>query len=485
MSDTELRLGRRQQWAADGLLLMVTAIWGSTFVMVKDAVAAYPVFPFLALRFGLGTIALLLIGWRRLRTLDRSSRLAGALAGLFLLGGYAFQTLGLQYTSASRAGFITGLSVVLVPLISALVIRTRPQPAALVGVALATIGLMLFTSGQKLSLSPGDLLVLVGALCFACHIVTVGLAAPGADPIALTIVQLAVVAVASAGIAQVGAQWAAPTPATWGAAAFTGILATAVAFGLQTSMQRFTSSIHTALIFTAEPVFAALFGVLLDKDLFTARMATGGALILLGALASEISWSERTAGFVSRFLAPHYVLGICLVLLGLNDPDSWRVGIKWVLFMGLPALLLVLGVFSRALRNGTISDWHVSDRRQRLSPVLIVASLLLSGFPALLLYWFDGPRMILGATVAAFLLIILNLLITAFWKISQHVSAISLCTTVLTASFGIAAAPSLLLIPMVAWARIRVDAHTTLQTMAGAVTGMAVGVITLQLLGLT
>ena len=123
MSATELRLGRRQQWAADGLLLMVTAIWGSTFVMVKDAVGAYPVFPFLALRFGLGMMALLLVGWQRLKTLDRSNWLAGALAGLFLLGGYAFQTLGLQYTSASRAGFITGLSVVLVPMISALFCR--------------------------------------------------------------------------------------------------------------------------------------------------------------------------------------------------------------------------------------------------------------------------------------------------------------------------------------------------------------------------
>jgi membrane-associated phospholipid phosphatase len=152
--------------------------------------------------------------------------------------------------------------------------------------------------------------------------------------------------------------------------------------------------------------------------------------------------------------------------------------------MGLPALLLLLGVFSHALKNGTISDWHVSDRRQRLSPVLIIAALILSGLPALLLYWFDGPRMIMGATVAAFVLIILNLVITAFWKISQHVSAISLCTTVLAASFGIAAAPALLLIPLVAWARVRVEAHTAMQTMAGAATGIAVGVMTLHLLGL-
>ena len=103
MTDTSLRRGRRQQYAADGLLLLVTAVWGSTFVMVKDAVAAYPVFPFLSLRFAMGLVALLLIGWRRLRSLDRANSVA--LPGRAVpLGGYAFQTLGLQYTSASKAG---------------------------------------------------------------------------------------------------------------------------------------------------------------------------------------------------------------------------------------------------------------------------------------------------------------------------------------------------------------------------------------------
>jgi drug/metabolite transporter (DMT)-like permease len=96
MSDSGLRRGRQQQLTADGLLLLVTVVWGSTFVMVKDAVADYPVFPFLALRFSLGLAALLLIGWRNLRSLNRSSFRAGLLAGLFLLGGYAFQTLGLR-----------------------------------------------------------------------------------------------------------------------------------------------------------------------------------------------------------------------------------------------------------------------------------------------------------------------------------------------------------------------------------------------------
>jgi len=481
MTDTSLRRGRRQQYAADGLLLLVTAVWGSTFVMVKNAVAAYPVFPFLSLRFAMGLVALLLIGGRRLRSLDRANSLAGALAGLFLFGGYAFQTLGLQYTSASKAGFITGLSVVLVPLLSAIIVRERPQPAALVGVLLATTGLMMFTSGP-LAFGRGELLVLLGALCFAGHIVTVGVAAPQADPIALTIIQLAIVAIVSGVIAQATGQWSMPLPATWGAAAFTGTLATAVAFTLQASMQRFTSATHTALIFTAEPVFAAVFGVLFDQDALTTRLVTGGLLILLGALVSEINWSQRTATLVSRFLAPHYVLAVGLILLGANDPSGWRSGVTWVTLIGLPSMFLLLGVFALALRNGTITDWHVSDRRQRLSPLLVIAALVFGSLPAVLLYLLDGPPFLLAAATAALALIIVNLLITTFWKISQHVSGIALVATLLTLSYGAAVAAVLLLVPLVAWARVRLGAHTIMQTLAGGVTGTAVCILTLRLL---
>jgi len=484
MIDAPLRLGRRQQWAADGLLLVVTAIWGSTFAMVKDAISLYPVFPFLSLRFALGLVALLAIGRRNLLSLNRTSVLFAALAGLFLLGGYALQTLGLQFASASRAGFITGLSVVLVPVLSSLLLRERPQTPAVAGITLAFIGLFLLTSDSAVGHGRGDLLVLLGALSFACHIVTVGIIARRADPVALTIVQLAVVALLSGIIAQAMGQWSAPPPATWGAAAFTGILATSVAFGLQTSMQRYTTATHTALIFTAEPVFAALFGALFHGDVLTPQIVAGGVLILIGAVTSEVIWSDRTALVVSRFMAPHYIIGISLTLLGLNTPESWVVGLGWVALVGLPSILLVLAVFLRALKKGIISDWHVSERKERLSPSLIIASVILSGLPALVLHLLQGPRFLLAAALGTFFLVGLNLLITAVWKISQHVSGIALGTTLLTASFGIVAAPSLLLIPLVAWARVRVRAHTVAQTVAGGLTGCAVACATLMYLGL-
>ncbi len=476
---------RRRQLGADLALLLVTVIWGGTFVMVKDATSGYPVFHFLALRFGLALAGLLAIGWRRLRTLNRRNVASGALLGLFLLAGYAFQTLGLQHTTASKAGFITGLNVAIVPVLAALVLRRLPQRAAVLGVFLATMGMALLSLDNSLRVGQGDLLVLLCALAFALHIVGVSAFAPGVDPIALTIVQVAMVALISTGIALAGGgAWPTPTPTVWGAAAFTGILATAVAFGIQTAMQRFTTPTHTALIFTAEPVFAALFGVMLANDLLTTRIILGGALVLAGMLVSEIPWSERTAGLVSRFMAPQYVITLLLILLGLADPISWQRGMTWVLAVMMPFVVILLGVFSRALRTGTISDWHISDRRERLHPGIVAASVIFTGMPMVILYLFEGPFWILAATVSGFLLVVINLVITFLWKISQHVSGIALGATLATVILGPLAAPSLLLIPLVAWARVKVGAHTVMQTIAGGLTGVLITMFALVLLGL-
>ena len=135
---------RKQIWA-DVLLLLVTVIWGSTFVMVKDAVSAYPVFPFIAIRFAFATVALLAFAWKHLASLGWRGWGAGALIGLCLFAGYGFQTAGLQQTSASKTGFITGLSVVLVPILSAVLLRKMPSVGAVIGVALATVGLAFLT----------------------------------------------------------------------------------------------------------------------------------------------------------------------------------------------------------------------------------------------------------------------------------------------------------------------------------------------------
>lgn len=266
--------------------------------MVKEAVAAFPVFGFLALRFALAWMALLPL-WVWVRRGQGSEGPAGgrarhwargALIGCFLFAGYAFQTAGLQYTTASKAGFITGLSVVLVPLFSAIVLRRPPSRWALLGVGLATVGMFLLSWGGDWRVGLGELLVLGCAFSFAAHITAVGAFAPKGDILSLTVTQIATVAVlsllASATLEQVQAM---PPAAVWGAAAFTGVLATSFAFGVQTAAQRFTSPTHTALIFAAEPVFAAAFGFLLAGETLGPRELAGCTLILLGMLTAELA----------------------------------------------------------------------------------------------------------------------------------------------------------------------------------------------------
>lgn len=494
-----------KQFWADLALLLVTLIWGSTFVMVKNAVSAYPVFPFLTIRFSFATVALVFFAFfryiRQRRLTTPRPRVggwqdagAGILIGLFLFAGYALQTWGLRFTSASKAGFITGLSVVIVPVLSTTLLRRRPTTGSILGVCLATVGLALITLNDGLSVAAGDLFVLGCAFAFALHIVSVSAFAPKMDVLFLTIVQVATVAFASAvtslfigfGSTPTAAlePWPAPTPETWFAAAFTGLLATAVAFGLQTAMQRFTTPTHTAVIFTAEPVFAALFGVLLSDDVLTSQTLTGGVLIIAGMLVSEIPWSRRTAAIISRFLGPNYMAGPLLVIMGLSDPASWRQGLLWALGIGIPAMAGALFFFTRQLHKGKISDWEISNREERLQRGPIMISLITPLIPLIILRIFQGPKPLQIVFLCALVLVIFNLAITFAWKVSQHVSSLAASTTLVTAVLGIGAAPILLLIPLMAWARVKVGAHTVMQTIIGALLGALATLATLRLFGI-
>ena len=278
-----------QRWQADASLLVVTLVWGSTFVWVKESVAHFPVFAFLSLRFALAALVLAVLFGRRLRRLSWRMVGAGAAVGLFLFGGYTFQTLGLRFTTASKAGFITGLSVVLVPIFAALVLRRRPEPQALLGVVLCTLGLALLTLGPDPTPARGDWIVLGCAFCFALHILAVSHFAPQTDALALTVVQVTVVALLSAGTSLATEAWPWPiSQGTYAAAAFTGVLATAMAFAIQNRVQVFTTPVHTALIFASEPVFAGIFGYWLAGERLTRQGLLGCGLILVGMLVAEL-----------------------------------------------------------------------------------------------------------------------------------------------------------------------------------------------------
>lgn len=296
---------KKRQIKADLALLFVAFSWGLTFVVVQDALAGIGPYYFLTLRFLMAAAFLAVIYWRHLAGLNRHVIATGTFIGLFLFGGYAFQTVGLQYTGPATAGFITGLAVVLVPLFSALIYRRLPGPYVLAGVACATLGLGFLTlrGGDVSSLNFGDLLILCCAVCFGLHIIMVGRFAGRYDPVLMAITQIATVAVISFVFALGGETFPERiTAPVWTAFLFTAIPATSLAFLIQNSVQRYTSPTHTAIIFTTEPVFAALTAHVLGREVLAGVQALGCAFILAGMLVAEFRGEAEPAASLNERL---------------------------------------------------------------------------------------------------------------------------------------------------------------------------------------
>lgn len=299
---------RGRQVRADLALLAVAGVWGGTFVMVKDALAVADAFTFMALRFGLAAIlALVLLEFSRhpRQTTTQSVSLwprgtwrAGLLLGLLLFAGYAFQTIGLRFTTPARAAFTTGVAVVIVPLVMAVAMGKRVSGRVWVGVSLAASGLALLSLGPDVlaggplfssDTALGDLVVFGCAVAFGIHIVAMGEFAPRYSVVPLVTVQLLV----AFGLSAAAAVFERPTPgqlaAILPAAAFTGVFASFGPFLVQAWAQRWTTPAHTALVFSTEPVFGALFAYVLAGEVLTAVAIAGCALILLGMLETQLS----------------------------------------------------------------------------------------------------------------------------------------------------------------------------------------------------
>jgi len=282
-------------WQADILLLTVAFIWGTTFVIVKNALQGITPFIFLAVRFLIAFVFLYVIYRPGFRILKKPILLAGSAIGVFLFAGYAFQTVGLQYTTASNTGFITGLSVILVPFFSIFITRQLPNFYVLSGALLAAGGLALLTLSPNLAFQKGDVLVFFCACSFALHIIFVGRYANQHDPTLLAMVQILLVGLLSTMMTVVSPQEGLPhswTGELWWALGITAILATSLAFLIQNSVQRYTSPSRTAIIFATEPVFAALTAYTYGGEELTSRALLGAALVLAGILLAELKGSS-------------------------------------------------------------------------------------------------------------------------------------------------------------------------------------------------
>jgi drug/metabolite transporter (DMT)-like permease len=268
-------------------LILVTAVWGVTFVQVKDAVELYPLFAFLAVRFVIASLTLAVPAAPRVRSLGRKGASRGAFLGLLLAAGYVLQTAGLERTTVSSTGFITGMYVVLTPLIALGLFRSRIGMSAWAGVVLATVGLAML-SGIHADSATGDLLVLGGAAVYSLQIVLMERYAPRYDAVAFTFCEMLAAAVGLLVIAVARGDLGVPHGWTvWGALLVTGIFASALGFLVQTWAQRRTSATRTALAFTLEPVWTAFFGYTLAGDRLGVLGWSGCAVIMAGIVLAE------------------------------------------------------------------------------------------------------------------------------------------------------------------------------------------------------
>ena len=280
-------------------LIAVTAVWGITFVQVKDAVDVYPLFAFLAVRYAIATGVLGVVGARRLLTLGRSGLAAGGVLGGLLGLGIGLQTAGLERTTVSSTGFITGLYVVLTPLFGLLLFRTTVGLEVWAGVALSVVGLALL-SGVDIGSPTGDLLVLASAAAQALQILMVERYATRYDAIALTLVQMAACFAGFLVIALALGELEVPHGRTvWGALIVTGVFASALAYLIQVWAQRRISAARIAIVFSLETVFAGIFGYWLADDRL-GWLGWGGCAVILAGIVL----AEPTAARFLRSLLP-------------------------------------------------------------------------------------------------------------------------------------------------------------------------------------
>jgi len=287
---------RRAELALAG----ITVLWGTTFVIVKGALADISPLLFIALRFSLAAAVLILVYGAALRRkgIPKGAWSAGLLAGVLLFASFTLQTAGLGLTTPSKSAFLTSLSIPMVPLAGSLVYRTRPRLLEGAGIVMASIGMVLMTfPGNLLSagfdMSRGDLLTLLCAVLFALHIVVIGHFSPIMGFESLAVIQITVAAVLAlffTGLLPVFGQVLRfqPTPASLTAIAVTGLLATGLAFTTMAWAQQYTTSTRAALIFALEPVVAWVTSWFLTGETMQNRGKAGAGLILAGVLLVEL-----------------------------------------------------------------------------------------------------------------------------------------------------------------------------------------------------
>ncbi|WP_017416074.1 DMT family transporter [Clostridium tunisiense] len=282
------KLFKKNSLFADISLLLVAIIWGGGFIAVKDSLNVVTPFYQMALRFGISTILMYLVFYKRVKRINKTQFKNGTIIGVFLFLGFAFQTVGINYTSAGKSAFLTAVYVVLVPFLQWVIMKRRPDNYSLIGALICLVGISLLTLQGGFSLGYGDSLTLICAFAFAGQILAIGKYVEMDDPLILTVVQLGIAAVLSLLVAL----FFEPIPIgmnlrAMGSILYLAIFSTTLAFLIQNIAQKYTTSTHAAIILSLESFFGAVFSVLFFKEIFTLAMVLGCVLIFIAIVTTE------------------------------------------------------------------------------------------------------------------------------------------------------------------------------------------------------
>jgi len=281
------------------LLLFVVAVWGASFPLMRNVLSMMPFYAYTSIRFTIAATVLVVIFWKRLKGINPNLLISGSIIGVLLFAGMYLQVMGLYFTTASNSAFITGLNVVMVPIISAYILKKRPDIQAVIGVVLAFLGIFFLSGGMKLNFNLGDILTLISALCFTFQIITIDKFTTEYDAVLLGIVQIASAAILF-DILYVctGIQPFEMSNYALLILLITALLGTALAFLVQTVVQEHTTPTRAALIIIMEPVFGAIFSSIIPNmdgkiEVLTVTSIIGCTLVLSGMLVSELPLFKR------------------------------------------------------------------------------------------------------------------------------------------------------------------------------------------------
>ena len=284
----------KKSMKADLALILVTIFWGAGFPATKIALQTMTPFYHIGIRFAVASLLLSLLFYRKLRSLNKSLIKPALILSSLLFATYAFQTVGIQYTTASKSGFFSGLAVLIVPIFSIFYLKTKLELKTIIIVATATLGLFLLSyTGSDFNFNIGDFLTILCSICYAWQLLFTGTYVQKHDATFLAIVQLFFVSLYGMAFAVILEPIPAnmSVPSFW-SLMFSAVFCTAFAFWMQTTAQKFTAASHIALIFTMEPVFGALTSFLLLNEMLGARGIIGGILIVSAMIISEFQWAK-------------------------------------------------------------------------------------------------------------------------------------------------------------------------------------------------